>query len=62
LILLWLRALIECNFYNWKFKPYGGFNVIVRELHQVENFHVGVQFEVIAVNRTTGQVTLKFSK
>lgn len=61
-VLLWLRALIECNFNsnNWNDNQWHPLSVVVQRIGLIGNYEVGTRLEVESVNRTTGLITFKY--
>lgn len=59
MLLMWLRALLDMNFYNWncplKRNSYG---VVLIHLQEHPDFNVGQKYEITAVNRTTGRIEI----
>lgn len=59
-LLLWLRALLDCNFYNWNKDKFHSLAVVVQRIGYIGNYEVGNILEVTSVNRTTGLITFKY--
>lgn len=58
MILLFIRALLGCNFYNWN-KTHATYSLILLDLNSHERYNLGQNFTVSSVNRTTGLIGLE---
>ena len=57
--LLFIRALLKMNFFNWDgMVDRKSVEVVMRNVHEHENFNVGDRYVVTSINRTTGKIGL----
>lgn len=61
-VLLWIRALLKLNFYNWNRRArLDDYDVVLLVRADVSDFEVGQTWQIVAVHRATGKLEIRLA-